>query len=270
MDERETKVGVLDKAMAILRTFTRGETTLSPLEIAAHTNLPVPTIYRLAQALSEHGMLEREGQSYRLGLTLMHLGALVTEGIDLRRQTFPHLKWLNEHTGENAELHIRRGEARVAIEAVRSMQNLRPIVDIGAPMPLHLGASGKVLLAWLSLEQRTALVQASAARFAGNRPFDLPALQAQLEQVRADGWAWSDGERTPGAASIAAPVFDTTGTVVGAIALVAPSVRLSVKQRHKYMPLVREAAVRASSSIGYRLEAGQQSPERLAQEEYLA
>src|SRR5260370_18081505 len=112
LEARETRVGVLDKAMTILSVFSRGDLALSPLEIAARTHLPLPTVYRLAQALSEHGMLDKEGQHFRLGTTLMHLGALVAEGIDLRWQTLPHLKWLNERCGENAELHIRHGETR--------------------------------------------------------------------------------------------------------------------------------------------------------------
>lgn len=250
--ERETNVGVLDKIMAILHAFTHGDTTLSLQEIASRTDLPLPTVYRLAQALSEHGMLEKESRSFRLGITLMHLGALVTEGIDLRRQLLPLLKWLNAHTEENAELHIRRGEMRVAIEVVSSSKLLRPIVDIGAPMPLHLGAGGKILLAWLPAAEQEALVRASSAYFSPGQPFDFQTLRAQLEQVRATGWVASESERTLGAASIAAPIFDAASAVRGAICLVAPAVRLPEEQRQKFTPLVREAAARASRILGYK------------------
>src|SRR5260370_20051421 len=113
LEARETRVGVLDKAMTILSVFSRGDLALSPLEIAARTDLPLPTVYRLTQALSEHGMLEKDGQRFRLGITLMHLGALVAQHIDLRWQTLPHLRWLNEQTGENAELHICNAETRI-------------------------------------------------------------------------------------------------------------------------------------------------------------
>jgi IclR family acetate operon transcriptional repressor len=250
-DVVKTKVGVLDKAMAILRVFQRGDVVLGPREIAAHTGLSLPTVYRLARALEEHGLLEREAERFKLGLALLHLGRRVAGGIELRREVMPHLQWLGERTGENAELHIRHEEARVPIELVRSSQNLRPFVEIGAPLALHLGAAGKVLLAWLPKEKQGSLAAASAARFGGTEAFDTEVLREELGKVRSEGWAASDGERSPGVAAIAAPVFGAGGEVEGALLLSAPSVRLPARQRRKFVPLVREAAARASRDLGY-------------------
>ncbi len=247
-----TKVGVLDKAMAVLRAFPRGGVALTPLEIAARTDLPLPTVYRLAQSLAEHGMLERDGARFMLGVTLLHLGALVAEGIDLRRQVRPHLRWLAEQTGENVELHIRHGADRMPIEFVPSSQNLRPIVDIGAPVSLHAGSGGKVLLAWLPPHQAATLAAASAARVETERQLDLETLPAELARIRAQGWAISEGEGHTGIASIAAPIFDAAGEVIGALLLSAPAVRLPARKRTAYTPLVVEAARRASRDLGYR------------------
>jgi len=246
-----TKVGVLDKAMAVLHVLPRGDVALGPREIAARTGLSLPTVYRLARALEEHGMLEKEGERFKLGLALLHLGARVAAGIELRREVVPHLEWLSERTGENAELHIRREEVRVPVELVRSSQNLRPFVEIGAPLPLHLGAAGKVLLAWLPEEEWGSLAAASAARFGGAAALDAEVLRERLRTVRMEGWAASDGERSPGVAAIAAPVFGARGEVEGALLLSAPSVRLPAKQRRKFVPLVREAAARAARDLGY-------------------
>ena len=250
-DVVKTKVGVLDKAMTILRVFPRGGVVFGPREIAARTGLSLPTVYRLARALEEHGLLEKEDERFKLGLALLHLGTRVAGGIELRREVMPHLELLSERTGENAEVHIRREEARVPIELVRSSQNLRPFVEIGAPLPLHLGAGGKVLLAWLPEEKQGSLAAASAARFGGTEAFDTGALREELREVRTEGWAASDGERSPGVAAIAAPVFGAGGDVEGALLLSAPSVRLPAKQRRRFAPLVREAAARASRDLGY-------------------
>ncbi|MGI8911605.1 MAG: IclR family transcriptional regulator [Rubrobacteraceae bacterium] len=251
MDRVETGVGVLDKAMAVLRAFPRGDVALSPREVAGRTSIALPTVYRLMGALVEHGMLEKSGGRYRLGISLLHLGGRVAEGMEVRRQVLPHLEWLSGCTGENAELHIRRREARVAIELVRSAQNLRPIVEIGEPIPLHLGAAGKVLLAWLPQERRDALARASADHFGKRRGFDTEALRERLGKVRTAGWAATDGERSAGVAAIAAPIFGADGGVAGAMVLSAPSVRLPARQRRKFVPLVREAASRASRDLGY-------------------
>src|SRR5688572_12847961 len=90
----KTRVGVLDKAMAILRVFPRGDVYFSPREISARTGFSVPTVYRLTRALEEHGLLEKEGERFKLGLALLHLGVRVAGGIELRREVMPHLTWL--------------------------------------------------------------------------------------------------------------------------------------------------------------------------------
>ncbi len=247
----DSKVGVLDKAMAILQVFPRGDVAFTPMEIAARTNLPLPTVYRLAQALAAHGMLMKEGQRFRLGMTLLQLGALVADGIDVRSRALPHLRWLKEQTGENAELHIRHEEARMAVEVIRSPHNLRPFVEIGAPLPLHLGAGGKVLLAWLPPEEQEALIAASAARFGSPETFDPGTLKSRLKEVRAVGWAASEGERAADISAIAAPVFNANGQVVAALVLAAPTVRLGSEARATFIPFVCEAARRTSHDLGY-------------------
>ncbi len=71
----ETQVGVLDKTMAILQAFSGGNDALNPRDIAGRTAISLPTVYRLAHALENHGLLKKEGERFKLGVALMHLGA---------------------------------------------------------------------------------------------------------------------------------------------------------------------------------------------------
>lgn len=248
---RDIKVGVLDKVMRILQAFSDGEVALTPQEIAKRTGMPLPTVYRLAQEMSEHGWLMKEGQRFRLGMTLLRLGAMVAEGIDIRSRALPHLRWLKEQTNENSELYIRVKESRIAIEAVRGPHNLSTFVEIGAPLPLHVGAGGKILLAWQPDEQQNELIAASAARYSAYPLTDLQALKNTLAQIYERGWAVSEGERAADIGAIATPIFDVHKQVAGAMVLAAPLVRLTAKEQSRYIPLVREAARRASADMGY-------------------
>jgi DNA-binding IclR family transcriptional regulator len=250
-DVPETKVGVLDKSMAILLAFPGGDTALTPQEIAERIDMPLPTVYRLAQALYEHGLLAKDGARFRLGMTLFLLGMLVADGIDVRKQAARYLKWLNEQTNENAELHIRQEEIRLVIELVSSPHNLRPFADVGAPLPLHRGAAAKVLLAWLPVTQSEELAKASATRFGDQQTFDFQRFASELTEVRARGWTTSDSERFDGVAAIAAPIFNASDTVAGSMTLVAPSARLGRAQYERSIPLVCEAARRVSYDLGY-------------------
>lgn len=249
-----SKVGVLDKAVAVLHAFQDGQVVLEPRDIAVVVGLPVPTVYRLCQALGDHGLLERRGAGYRLGLELVHLGARAAEGIELRRVVRPHLEWLRDRTGENAELHLRYAATRVSVEVVASRQNLRPMAEIGAPLPIHVGASGKVLLASLPGMIRHQLAQASQTQFGGG-PLNSKALTDELDRAHSRGWADSDGERAAGVAALAAPIMDRAEEVVGAVVLSGPSTRLTAERRREVAPLVVEAATRTSADLG-RLTSG--------------
>jgi IclR family acetate operon transcriptional repressor len=184
---------------------------LTPREMATRTHLSLPTVYRLAQALSTHGLLEQDGQYFLLGMTLLRLGSLVAEASDLRRQSLPHMHWLNAHTGESIELHVRQHDAHVALEVVPGRQTLRYLVLPGASFPLHQGAIGQVLLAWLPPEEREVLAARSVERWSGTAPGDLPRMHAEWERGRNQGWSVSEHEPDPGIVAIAAPIFNVQG-----------------------------------------------------------
>jgi DNA-binding IclR family transcriptional regulator len=245
-------VGVLDKVMAILHCFPDGSTRIDPRGLAAELGLPAPTAYRLMKAMAEHGVLEPEGSGYRLGVTLLHLGARVADGLEVRQVARPHLEWLRDQSQENAELHLRHGSSRVPVEVVPSRLNLRPMGQVGVPFPLHVGASAKVLLAWLDPDESEALARASLAAHNGRHDLDVAQLRRRLADVRARGWAFTDGEREVGVASVAAPVRDRFGAVVAAIALAGPSTRLGKPSaRQAAAQLTTEAADRVSRGLGH-------------------
>lgn len=245
-------VGVLDKVMAILRSFGDGVTGLDPRGVAADLGMTPPTAYRLMKAMAEHGLLELHPAGYRLGVTLLQLGSRVADGLEVRQVARPHMEWLRDRTHENAELHLRQGCNRVPVEVVPSPLNLRPMGQIGVPFPLHIGASAKVLLAWLDPDESEALARSSHAGHHDQNGFDAAALAGQLEQVRAQGWAFTDGEREVGVASVAAPVRDSLGVVVAALVLAAPSVRLLRTPAYdEAVRLTTDAAGRVSRGLGH-------------------
>ena len=121
-----SNVGVLDKVMAILQCFASGTERLEPPEVAARLDLSPATAYRLMKAMAEHRLIEHDPAGYRLGVTLLHLGARVANGIELRHVATPHMEWLRDQTSENAELHLRHEAARVPIEVLASVQYATP------------------------------------------------------------------------------------------------------------------------------------------------
>ena len=245
-------VGVLDKVMAILQSFTDDVSRVEPRALSAELGLSAPTTYRLMKAMAQHGLLEQDGNAYRLGVTLLHLGARVADDLEVRHVARPCLERLRDRTQENAELHLRHGCSRVPVEVVPSRLNLRTMGQVGVPFPVHVGASAKVLLAWLDADEAEALARESHTRSGEDTEFDAAHLARQLSQVRRQGWASSDGEREVGVASVAAPVRDRFGIVVAALVLAGPSARMMQQPAYdEGVQLTVEAAGRVSRGLGY-------------------
>lgn len=248
-------VGVLDKVMAILSTFPDGTARLQPPQVAERLGIAPPTAYRLMKSMLVHGLLEQDREGYRLGVTLLHLGSRVADGLDLVHIARPHLQWLRDRTAENAELHLLHGSRRVPIEVMASTQNLRPMGQVGVPFPLHGGASAKVLLAWLDPPTRQALVKDSWAGDETAKAFDPEAWEEELAKTRRQGWAVSDGERESGISSIAAPIRDRSAEVVAALVVSGPTTRLAdATARREGIESTLQAAARVSRAVGHEAD----------------
>lgn len=250
-----SEVRVLDKIVAILRAFPSGSTTLEPPAVAASIGVTAPTAYRLMKSMAEHDLLVRDRGGYRLGVALLHLGARVADGLDINHVSRPHLEWLRDETSENAEVHLLHGITRVPIQVVASPQNLRPMGQVGVPFPVHVGASAKVLLAWLAPEERRSLTLASHRAAADSTTFDLESWERELTTTRERGWAESNGERESGVSALAAPIRGHGGPVVAAMVLSGPSARLaSGRVRTSAIEATMHAAACVSAAIGNEVE----------------
>lgn len=209
-----SNVGVLDKAVGVLAVVEARPRSLAELVVA--TGLSRPTAHRLAVALEDHGILRRdEDGRFCLGLRLIGLGHAAAEAVPVWAAARPALAWLHEQTGESVQLYVRDGDARVCVESIESLKELRTIVPIGARLPLALGSAGKVLSA------------------------------------DADGkpWTQSVGEREEGVASVSAPVHDRTGRVVAAVSVSGPIQRTTRKPGDRYGADVVAAAEQIEAAV---------------------
>ena len=79
----------------------------------------------------------------------------------------------------------------------------------------------------------------------------LAELKKHLLAVRQEGVAYDDEEQYVGVRNVAAVLKDNTGTVVGAIGVISPSVRLSRERMKEIAPDVRDCAGEISRAMGY-------------------
>ncbi len=224
-------------------------------ELADVSGLDRPAVSRILAALRRHGFLVQDPTTrrYRLGLALVKLGRVALGCFDLRRVALPLMRELARSTGESVFLTIVTGVEALCLEKVEGPQPVRVSFEVGRHMALHAGASAKLLLAYLPPEQVEQVVASRGLpRFTDRTPTHPDRLLGELEAIRAQGYAFSDGELDEGVAAAAVPVIDGHGDVVASLSIAGPS------ERVRRQPLTRLLAEldRAARQISEGLRAG--------------
>lgn len=241
----------VDRVAAILNFL--GEESPQPIwQIAAETGLPRPTVFRLVKALARQGFVMRDdGVGYRLGPRLMFLAMKSSGAVDLKSAARPVMEWLARETGETTALQLRVGSSRVCVELVESSQMVRRVIEVNTPMPVHCGASGKALLAWLPEARAAELIgKGPLQRFTEHTITDPDELMAELRAIRKVGYAISFGERMGDGNAIAAPILSSTGEVLGAVAVLAPAHRTPRQKLIGWVPVLQRAGREIAAAHG--------------------
>ena len=235
MSRKNSGVGVLDKAAAILNTLEAGPHSLA--ELVAATGIARPTAHRLAVALEFHRYVARDlSGRFVLGPRASELGAAAGED-RLLAAAAPALAALHDATGESAQLYKRQGDQRICVAVAERLSGLRDSVPVGAALTMQAGSAAQILLAWEDSEKIHRGV--ANARFTA----------AQLAADRRRGWAQSVGEREAGVTSVSAPVRGPNGKVIAAVSISGPIERLGRQPGRVHAAAVVATAARLSEYL---------------------
>ena len=232
------------RVSAVLAAFADGAGDLGVTDLARKLECSKSVVHRIVVDLVATGFLASDPltRRYRLGPMARRLATAATAQHDLRTEALPYLRRVRERTGETATLSVLRGDVRVYVEEVESAHAVRQTVRVGEEAPLHRGASGKAILAFLPEDAWPAFTRT-------------PALLTELQRIRKRGYATSTSERIPGAASVAAPIFDDRGQVIGSISAAGVAARSNARRNAVQGGILRSEARALSQQLGWRRSA---------------
>lgn len=221
-------------------------------ELSQALGLSMSTVHRLLAALVNKGFVQQEGATrrYRIGPRVLEFTLNYLRRLDVREIALPLMQRLRDRTAETVSLSLRDGKSRIYIAQIESPQEIRQTVEIGKRVPLHLGGSGKAILAFLDESEREEYLAQPGLQPAVGGPVDVDKLRRDLAKVRQRGYASSRSERLPNAASVAVPIRDFRDQVVGCLSISGPSWRFTDGRIAEFGPLAVEVAVEISRSLG--------------------
>jgi DNA-binding IclR family transcriptional regulator len=215
--------------------------------------LPKGTVHGLLRTLQHVGFVEQDEESgkYQLGAALLHMGSSYLDGNELRTRALNWSDSLAARTQETVRIGtLHEGQVLIVHHVFRPDDSLQTL-DVGALLPAHATALGKVLLAnhpYVASE----IAKNGLEAFTAQTITDGRRLERELERVHARGWASDIGELVGSEVSCAAPIVDRRGATVGAIGISGPPERLLVARqpRGELVAFVREAARAVSRELG--------------------
>lgn len=236
----------LERAFAIIGSFSPNQSSLTLQEIADRIGLAKSTTFRLVGTLEQLGYLVRlPDLTYSLSLEFVRLAEIANHSLDVSRLLRPVMQDLVVKTGENVSLNCVRGRFRRCVDVARSKSPLVGMNRPGEEIPLGLGAASMVLMAYMKPQMlREALVPAAAAARCSVKE-----LASIIETTRQQGYAVSHGGGVKSLTGICAPIFESNGSVNYVLTVVVPTTRVGGRVTD-LVAQTREAAIDASQRLG--------------------
>lgn len=248
------------KAWQVLRLIIEsGGGSWGVRQLANELGMAVSTTHRALASLQSVGVLRQDPGSglYEVDLELLRLAHQVLEAFPLTRIAHPFLTELSEQTGETSLLvQYDPGRRQLMFSSqVEGTQPLRYVVPLHSWVPIHQGASGLAVFAFLNVDERERLLnKLDAAQAHDDKPRDrasrLQSLRAEFDRIRERGYAISFGQRIAGAVGVSAPVFQAGDEVIGAAMLTIPEARFVEEHAEDMGALVRKCAAGISDALG--------------------
>jgi DNA-binding IclR family transcriptional regulator len=254
MSQATESLKSLRRAVQILGQFSARTPDRDPGEIIRAMAVPRSTGYRFLQAMIELGLLDRDGTSGRLrpGLSFVALGQLAQQQFELGQVARRFMEELALETEETVLLAVLREGQAYCAEKVESAHRVRLSFDLGVRLPLHAGASSKILLAQLTdTEVERVIRKHGLPRYTPRTIVSPSALHRELGRIRNDGYAVSLEEFDLGAWAISAPIYGSRDGTVAGLTLSGPLQRLTPQRRAAWIAAVCRTAARVSTKLGH-------------------
>jgi IclR family pca regulon transcriptional regulator len=239
----------LEYGVAILESFSRERQELGIAALANVVGISRSTTHRYATTLVALGYLEQDAKrKYRLSTRAAGPGAAVIAAVRQQSHARAVLEELRGQTGHTVSMGVLDNARVIYVHRLLGHRAGQQAIDadlgVGASVPVHCTALGKVLLASLSdAERREVLADLQLTRHGPSTITDKSVLAAELDRISPRGVVVSDEETIGGARSIAVLVARPSGEHQLAIDITVPSATYSVEQLvEQFEPHITRAA----------------------------
>lgn len=220
--------------------------------IADDLGINKSTVLRLTAPLVEADLLARDRETgwFRLGHGALRLGQAYLSSLDLRAVAAEPLRQLLRAVDETCHLVVYDAPDVVYIDKLENEHNVRMASRVGSRVPAYRTAVGKAILAWSNEDAVAEVIDNGMPEITKFTITDPDRFRAELDRVRRRGYSIDDRENEPEVRCVAAPVFDHTDGVAGALSVSGLVSRMTPARVREIGPLVVRTGLEISRVLG--------------------
>jgi IclR family transcriptional regulator, pca regulon regulatory protein len=241
----------LERGLAVIKAFSRENTSLTLSEIAERTGLTRAAARRFLLTLRELGYVESDGRQFSLRPRVLELGYSYLSSLPVWEIARPYLEDLADRVRETTSASLLDGTDIVFVARVGTDRIMSMTLSVGSRLPAWATAMGRVLLADLDEEQlddyfRRAVIYPLSPRTVT----DERRIREMIAQAREDGWTLVDQEVEEGLRSVAVPIRSPRARTEAALTVCSHASRVSVERvMDEFLPLLRDTSERITAEL---------------------
>lgn len=232
----------LDNAIQVLNCFTKEKKAWGVRELARELKTSHTAINRILKTYEKNGFLtqDKESKKYYLGLKFVEFSQIIRERMSITEDILPVMERISELTKESIFLTWKENKEGVTLAIAESEERIKFSVSIGTRTPLYVGASCKVIMAYLSKDEQINVMEDGFQRFTVNTTNDMESLLKELNEIKKQGWSYTCGEYTDQVFGLGVPLFDKNDRVVASVTIAGPQYRLNDKKKKEMLHILLE------------------------------
>jgi DNA-binding IclR family transcriptional regulator len=244
------KLTSLEKALKILKLMYHNGDYMGISEISRKSGFPKSSVHRLLLSLEQEGFVQKDNRTsqYWLGMELYVMGTFMSNRMSIIDKIAPHVKKLNEEIGEVINVSVLEkntadGPRSLLIhKEVGTNQSLAVYPPVGASSECFCSAVGKCLMAFTDSIDFSQYKDEDLFPYTEFTMMKWQEIEEACQQVRMNGYAIEDEERSYGLICIGVPVLNKQGQAEFAISISGAKSRILEEKIPQYVDILKAKA----------------------------
>ncbi|WP_342513625.1 IclR family transcriptional regulator [Sporosarcina sp. FSL K6-1522] len=231
----------LENALDVLSYFTLETPEWGLRELARTMDMNHTVLHRILKTYEKKGYLIQNevSKNYELGLKFLEFSSVIKQKMKLSEFVVPVMKELAESVNETVFLTLKDGREGVTVEIAECKQQIQFNVAVGTRTPLYVGASCKVIMAFIPEKEQLEILETGMKVFTEKTMTDKELIRQDLKDISEKGWSFTKGEFSESVFGIGVPLFNDAGTIIGSLTIAGPSYRMPEEKLEEALQIIQ-------------------------------